>query len=465
MILETVESKGLAHLSYVLGDDDQGVCAVIDPRRDVSIYLDIARHNNCRITHIFETHIHADFVSGARELAAQSGAQIVGGVSDDYAFELHQAHEGETFSLGELTIKVLETPGHTPEHISLLVSGGKGSSNPWAVFTGDTLFAGEVGRPDLLGEGSEQQLARQLFHSLRDKLFNLGDEIEIYPAHGSGSPCGGSIGDRLTSTIGYERLNLPKAQIQDEDEFVDAVLSGLPPAPSYYPRMKKINAQGPAIMGCLLNIAPMDADRFEEAMQDENVQVIDTREIVAFGGAHIAGAMNIALRDEFPVWSGWMLKPEQKILLVLTEESDLDTVQRHLLRIGIEKIGGFLRHGMRGWIEAGKPFQALPQMSVHDLHQRISNDETLHLIDVRQDGEWEAGHIKCAFHCFVPELLKAELPFDRSEPIAVYCGSGYRASIAASVLQGRGFTDVSVIPGSIIAWTGAGYELIIEENK
>lgn len=188
MLLETVESKGLAHLSYVLGDDDQGVCAVIDPRRDVSIYLDIARRNNCRITHIFETHIHADFVSGARELAVQSGAQIVGGVSDDYAFDLHQAREGETFSLGALAVKVLATPGHTPEHISLLVSGGKGAKEAWAVFTGDTLFAGEVGRPDLLGAGSEKELARKLFHSLHEKLFKLGDEVEIYPAHGSGSP-------------------------------------------------------------------------------------------------------------------------------------------------------------------------------------------------------------------------------------------------------------------------------------
>lgn len=465
MLLETIESKGLAHLSYVLGDDDEGVCVVIDPRRDVSIYLDIARQNNCRITHIFETHIHADFVSGARELAAQSGAEIVGGVSDDYAFELHQAHEGETFPLGELTIRVIETPGHTPEHISLLVSGGKGSTKPWAIFTGDTLFAGEVGRPDLLGAGSEQQLARQLFHTLHDKLFTLGDEIEIYPAHGSGSPCGGSIGDRLSSTIGYERLNLPKAQIREEDEFVNAVLSRLPPAPVYYPRMKRINAQGATVLGCLSNIAPLGADRFEETMQEENVQVIDTREIVAFGGAHIAGAMNIALRDEFPVWSGWMLKPEQKLLLVLTDENDLDMVQRHLLRIGIEKIAGFLRQGMRGWIEAGKPFETLPLLSIHDLNHRVNGGETFHLIDVRRDSEWKAGHIKGAVHCSMPQLFDKELPFDRSAPIALYCGSGYRASIAASMLQMRGFTHVSNVPGSIKAWKNARYELIKEESK
>ena len=459
MLLETIESKGLAHLSYVLGDDDAGVCAVIDPRRDVSIYLDIARHNNCRITHIFETHIHADFVSGARELANQTGAQIVGGVSDDYSFDLHQAREGETFELGALTLKVLETPGHTPEHISLLVSGGKGATDAWGIFTGDTLFAGEVGRPDLLGAGSERELAGQLFHTLHDKLFKLGDEVEIYPAHGSGSPCGGSIGDRLTSTIGYERLHLPKAQIRDEDEFIEAVLAGLPPAPTYYPRMKKVNAAGATVLGCLRNIAPLDAAKFAHALHDENVRILDTREIEAFGGAHIPDALNIALRDEFPVWSGWMLRPDEKILLVLADEGDLDTVQRHLLRIGIENIAGFLRNGMRGWLEAGHPFETLPQMGVHDLHARLNDGQELQLLDVRADDEWQSGHIKGAIHRFVPKLAQDDSALQKEAPIVVYCGSGYRASIAASVLQSHGFEQVYNVPGSIKAWKAAGFPL------
>jgi hydroxyacylglutathione hydrolase len=456
MLLETIESKGLAHLSYVLGDDDKGICAVIDPRRDVSVYLDIARRNNCRITHIFETHIHADFVSGAPELAAQTGAQIVGGVSDDYAFDLHQAKAGEEYSCGVLTIRVLHTPGHTPEHISLLVSGGKGSKEAWGVFTGDTLFAGEVGRPDLLGGGSEEKLARQLFHSLHEVLFKLGDEVEIYPAHGSGSPCGGSIGDRLTSTIGYERLHQEKLQIENEDDFVKAVLSDLPPAPTYYPRMKKVNAAGAGVLGCLRNLPPMDANKLEARMQDENALVLDTREIEAFGGAHIKGALNIALRAEFPVWSGWMLEPKQKILLVLDDEADLDIVQRHLLRIGIENVAGFLRHGMRGWLEAGKPFETLPQMSVHELKDRL---DELQVLDVRGEDEWNKGHVKGATHHFLGQLKDEELQFDHETPLAVYCGSGYRASIAASVLQARGFTNVSSVPGSIKAWLAAGYEL------
>jgi hydroxyacylglutathione hydrolase len=210
MFLETVEARGLAHLSYVLGDDSAGVCAVIDPRRDVSVYLDIARKRETRITHILETHIHADFVSGSLELAAQTGAPIYGGANGNHTFAHHPLREGNDLSLGSYCLRALHTPGHTPEHVCFLVSGGRGAQRPWALFSGDTLFAGEVGRPDLLGHGSEDHLARQLYHTLHDKLLKLGDEVEVYPAHGQGSPCGGSIGDRPTSTIGYERLNNPK---------------------------------------------------------------------------------------------------------------------------------------------------------------------------------------------------------------------------------------------------------------
>lgn len=456
MILETIESRGLAHLSYVIGDDEAGVCAVIDPRRDVSVYLDIARRHHCRITHIFETHIHADFVSGARELALQTGAQIVGGVSPEYNFEIHQAQEGETFELGTIALGVLHTPGHTPEHISLTIRGGQGSQEMWGVFTGDTLFAGEIGRPDLLGAEMEAQLAQQMFHSLHEKLFILGDQVEIYPGHGSGSPCGGNIGDRLTSTIGYERLHQEKSQIIDINEFAQALLKDLPPSPTYYPRMKKVNAEGAGIIGCLENVQPLDPQKFAAAMQKADSLIVDTREIEAFGGGHIQGAINIPLRDEFPVWSGWMLRPEQTILLVLDREEDVDLVQRHLLRIGIERIGGFLRRGMRSWFEAAMPFEILPQLSVHELNARRPKFQ---ILDVRAREEWESGHVEGARNIFVPELKECFSQLDREKPLAVYCGSGYRASIAASVLKAEGFENVSSVPGSMRAWRNAGYPL------
>jgi hydroxyacylglutathione hydrolase len=458
MILETIEAKGLAHLSYLIGDDAKGVCAVIDPRRDTGIYLDLARKHNARITHIFETHIHADFVSGSLELAAQTGALLCVGASTEYNF-LHQAlKEGDTVALGSLSLRVFHTPGHTPEHVCFLVSGGKGSNEPWALFSGDTLFSGEVGRPDLLGGGSEEKLACALYHTLHDTLLKLGDEVEVYPAHGQGSPCGGSIGDRNTTTIGYERLHNPKLQNMDEAEFVTCVLSELPPAPYYYPRMKKVNAKGPAVLHCLPHIPPLDSETFQREIKKPGTMVVDTREIEAFGGAHIKGAINIALRDEFPQWAGWMLKPEDRLFLVLTDEGDLDLVERHLLRVDLENIAGFLRHGMRGWLEAGLPFERTSQMSVQELHQKLkAGQKDLQVLDVRRDDEWNAGFIPTAKHVFAPYLPEQLKIVKKSKPVVVYCGSGYRASVAASVLQQQGFADVSNVPGGMAAWKAAGY--------
>ena len=425
MILETIKADGLAHLSYLLGDDDTGVCAVIDPRRDVKIYLDLARQHNARITHILETHIHADFVSGSRELHAETGAPIYVGESDEYGFAHESIRDGDTLALGSLTLKVLHTPGHTPEHVCYLVRGGKGSQEPWALFSGDTLFAGEVGRPDLLGHGSEQELARALYHTLHDKLLKLGDEVEVYPAHGQGSQCGGSIGDRNTSTIGYERLHDPKLKEMTEEAFVKLVLSDLPPAPFYYPRMKKVNAHGAQLLHGRPHVQALDAKTFKEAMQTAGTVVVDTREIEAFGGAHIKGALNIALRDEFPQWAGWMLQPDARILLVLTDEDKLSEVEQHLLRVGYENIAGFLRQGMRGWFEAGMPFERTCEMSVQELHDKLAaGTEALQILDVRRDDEWNEGFIPTAKHLFAPHLSDNLDVIDGKKPVIVYCGSG-----------------------------------------
>lgn len=462
MILETVEAEGLAHLSYLLGDESAGVCAVIDPRRDVEAYLDLSRKNNVRITHILETHIHADFVSGSRELSARTGAPIYAGKADNYGFDPKPLKDGDTLDIGSLSLRVLHTPGHTPEHVCYLVSGGKGSQEPWGLFSGDTLFAGEVGRPDLLGGGSEEKLAAALYHTFHDKLLKVGDEVEVYPAHGQGSPCGGSIGDRNTTTIGYERLHNPKLQPKSEADFIKEVLTDLPPAPFYYPRMKKVNAEGAPVLGCQRILQTLDPQRFAAAMKEPNSVVVDTREIEAFGGAHIPGAISIALRAEFPMWSGWMLKPEQRILLVTQDSADVDTVEQHLIRVGLENLVGFLREGMKGWLEAGLPFETLPQMSVHELHKRVASgkNDGLQVLDVRRDDEWEGGAIPTAKHVYVPYLLerKGALHLEKKKPLVVYCGSGYRASIAASLLQQDGFQEVYNIPGSMAAWKSAGFK-------
>lgn len=461
MFLETIKAEGLAHLSYLLGDESNGVCAVIDPRRDVDVYLEHARRHNVRITHILETHIHADFVSGSLELHAATGAPIFVGETSEYGFEHKALREGDSLSLGSLTIEVLHTPGHTPEHVCYLVSGGKGSVERWALFSGDTLFAGEVGRPDLLGHDRAQELARALYHTLHDKLLKLGDEVEVYPAHGQGSPCGGSIGDRNTSTIGYERLHNPKLQIKDEATFIEAVLSDLPPAPFYYPRMKKVNAQGPALTRCLPRVLPVDARTFHEEMKKPGTVIVDTREIEAFGGGHIAGSLSIALRGEFPQWAGWMLEADARVLLVLSDDDKLDEVERHLLRVGFENIAGYLQQGMRGWFEAGLPFERTYEMSVQELHEKLSTaTNSFQVLDVRRDDEWNEGFISTARHLFAPYLTKHLDVVEKGKPVVVYCGSGYRASVAASVLQQNGFTDVCSVPGSMAAWKAAGYTTV-----
>ena len=463
MLFETIITPGLAHLSYLIGEEG-GDCAVIDPRRDVEVYLDLARENQARITHVAETHIHADFVSGSRELAARTGATICAGTSDDYRFERRPLNEGDTLEAGGLCLCALHTPGHTPEHVSFVVSSAGEAHKPFAVFTGDTLFVGEVGRPDLIGGGTEERLARQLYRSLFEKLLPLGDEVEIYPAHGEGSPCGGNIGDRRTSTIGYERLHNAKLRARSEDEFVQGVLSGLPPAPRYYPRMKRVNAEGPRVLGGLPAVQPVPPHEIRDHCRRDRTLVLDTREIEAFGGAHIEGALSIPLREEFPVWCGWMLEgdPGQEIYLVLEDEAHLGEAVRQLLRVGYENIGGYLQGGMRGWTEAGLPFRALPLLSVHELKARIDRGETAEggwqVLDVRRDDEWEEGFIPTARHIFAASLGGHLDGLDRDRPVATYCGSGYRASIAASVLERNGFRKVYNVPGSMKAWKGAGYE-------
>lgn len=458
MFLESVKSGGLSHLSYLLGDESAGVCAVIDPRRDVEIYLEIAKSRDVRISHILETHVHEDFVSGSRELSALTGATIYAGESDERTFEHEAVKDGDTIRVGNLTLLALHTPGHTPEHVCYRVSGGNGAEAPWGVFTGDTLFCGDIGRTDLLGKEQAESMTRRLHRSLFDKLLPLGAELAIYPAHGKGSPCGGNIGDRLNSTLGYEWRHNPKLQFDDRDEFVRNQLGSLQPAPFYYAHLKQVNSHGPRVLACVPPIPMLDPHVFDVEMGKPDTVVLDTREIEAFGGGHIHGAVNIALRDEFPLWVGWILKPEQRILLVLAEEDDLESVQRRLLSIGFEKIDGYLGKGMRGWFEAGLPFERIAEMSVHTLKGWLDSGRTdLQVLDVRSPGEWSQGHIPGALHLYAPFLPDHLHSFDRTKSIATYCGSGYRASIAASVLKRGGFTDVYNVPGSMKAWKAAGY--------
>jgi hydroxyacylglutathione hydrolase len=459
MILETVFTEGLAQISYLVGCDSAGVAAVIDPRRDADVYLSIAQRVGVRITHILETHIHADFVSGSRELAARTGAEICVGRADNYGFEHRPLEDGDTIPLGAIRLVAMHTPGHTPEHMSFVASSQCSMDRPWAVFTGDTLFVGEVGRPDLLGRGKAVELAGRLHHSLFMKLMALPDDVIIYPGHGEGSPCGGNIGDRRTSTIGYERRNNARLLIKDEDEFTEKLLASMPPAPTYYPRMKKVNAEGPKVLGTLPEPPLLSPHEFAEAICHPDARIIDTRSILGFGGGHIKDAISIELREEFPIWAGWLVDPEKTTLLVLRDRSHLDLVVRHLVRIGCEKIGGYLRD-MRSWQESGLPLEHLRPMYVQELKEALEGGEQIQLVDVRRRDEFSKGHLPGAMHMFVPEIPLRMPDLNPELPIVTYCGTGFRSSIAASILQRLGCKDVRNVPGSFLAWRAAGYEVV-----
>jgi hydroxyacylglutathione hydrolase len=453
---ERIQTDGIAMLSYLVGDDSEGTAAVIDPRPDVDVYLEMARRSRVTITHIFETHIHADFMSGACELADRVGnaricASAEGGA--EYGFDHTPVRDGERFRFGKVELTARHTPGHTPEHLSFEIGEAGGDEPPWAVFSGDSLFVGSAGRPDLLGK-DEEKLSAQLFHTLRDYYLGLPDHTIVMPCHGAGSACGADIADRPVSTIGRERRHNPFLQIEDVDEFTEFVLGGAPPEPTHYKTLKKINAAGPPVIGHLPTVPGLTPEQFKEAVGREGTQLVDTRDMLAFGGAHIGGALNIGARQELSVWAGWMLDHERPILLILESDTDLEEVAALLLRTGFTRFAGRLVGGMRAWCSAGYPIRHLPQMSVHELE---AQRDTVLPLDVRNPDEWEAGHVPGAHHLCLCDLAQnGKVPLDPGRPLAVYCGSGYRASIAASLLIRRGFRDVRNVPGSWGAWQSAG---------
>ncbi|HUE70435.1 MAG TPA: rhodanese-like domain-containing protein [Pirellulaceae bacterium] len=455
MVIETVFAEGVAHLSYLVGDKKTGRAAVIDPRRDVEPYIELSRKHGLAITHVLETHIHADFVSGARELCDRTGTakpylSVEGGAK--YGFDHEPLKDGHAIDLGRVILLAKHTPGHTPEHMSFLAAESDRQDTPFAVFSGDCLFADSVGRPDLLGGDQTDLLARQLFASLRNFYLKLDDGVRVHSAHGAGSPCGADISDRLVSTIGYERQHNKALQITDEKEFVEFTAHTAPPEPRYYKRMKKVNADGPEVLGRLPNCPPLSAREFQKSAAAKGAQIIDARQMLAFGGGHISGALNIGLRAELSIWAGWVLDPERPLFLVLPKDTDLPEVQQLLGRVGYTTFGGFLLNGIEGWVNAGLPLETLPQMTVHEVNE--ARDD-LQVLDVRSPEEWEEGHVPGAVYIFLPEVEKKSSRLAKEKPVAVYCDSGYRASLGASLLRRAGFAEVRNVPGSWKAWTAA----------
>ncbi|WP_099826183.1 MBL fold metallo-hydrolase [Oceaniglobus indicus] len=450
-------ADGVAECSYLLGDDSAHTCAVVDPRPDVDIYLETARRFGLAITHVFETHIHADFLSGARELVDRLGGQARLHVSAEagaqYGFDHEPVRDGDEFTFGDMRMKARFTPGHTPEHMSYLLFDAD-TETPWGVLSGDAFFVDSVGRPDLLGKDETEELAEQLFHTVQDVFMALPDDVIIYPCHGAGSACGPDIGDRMSSTIGYERRFNSYAQINDPETFKQAILGDAPPVPTHYPRTKKVNAAGPEVLRNLPRIPPLTVAQFGKAAEAD-AQLLDVRDMLDFGAGHVGGSINIGARPELSVWAGWLLDPDKPIYLVLHDDRDLPDVLRLLWRTGFTDFGGYLAGGMAAWREAGQEFAQIPQISVHDLKR--AGD--LQPLDVRKPAEWKDGHVPHARHAFLGELRNRMTDLERSAPYATYCASGFRASIAASLLKKNGFDRVHNVPGSWKAWQAANYEV------
>ncbi|SMP72472.1 hydroxyacylglutathione hydrolase [Neorhodopirellula lusitana] len=465
-VLETFLTEGIAQLSYLLGDTASGRAAVIDPRTDVEVYERLARKHGVSITHVFETHIHADFVSGSRSLAERVGTATIylSGEQAAYEFTAESVADGQTFDFGSFSLVARHTPGHTPEHLSYVLNEAKHPDQPWAVFTGDSLFVGSAGRPDLLGSGQAVELAKSLYDTLYDFYLKLEDYVTVFPGHGAGSACGADIGDRLTSTIGYERRTNKFLSFPGFDAFRQFVIDDAPPVPWHYPELKKVNAAGPAIMERMPTIPALPPHEFRNVSRESGVTTIDTRSMTSFGGGHVPGAINIGDRPEMSAWVGQMFDLDQRLLLVVDDDTDVEQIQRLVVRSGHTEFAGYLAGGMKAWEMAGMPMGRLEQIPVHELREYQNTGTGPTILDVRSPDEWEAGHVPGADHHFVADMRDRILGLDKEQHYATYCASGYRASIASSLMKSRGFQYVSNVPGSWSAWTAEGYPVDSEKE-
>ncbi|MGB8014194.1 MAG: FAD/NAD(P)-binding protein [Terriglobales bacterium] len=452
----------LAHASYMLASGGEAV--VVDPQRDVDIYLKAAEQHGVKIRHIFETHLHADFVSGHKELAARTGAKVYIGPNGGATLSHVEVRDGFDLRLGSVLIKVLETPGHTPESICLVVTDENKSTDPWAVLTGDALFIGDVGRPDLSKTHTPAVLAGMLYDSLRNKLLKLPDDVLVYPAHGAGSLCGKKMRAERSSTIGTERLTNYALQIQSKEEFIQQLTANLPPRPEYFPQDAQINRTGAPALSELPELTPISAEELKSLL-DAGVIALDVRPGDDFASGHVPGSIGIPLSGEFASWAGIVLGLSSQPVLIAASEEQMKEARTRLARVGIDDARGYLRDGIVGWTKAGLPLAEIPQVNPRLLSELLRKDKT-QVLDVRRKPEWEAGHIEGATWLALDDL-KTSLPtmlptIDRKAPIAVICKGGYRSLIASSLLQRAGFENVTNVTGGFVGWEKAKLPVVGE---
>ena len=445
----------LAQASYVIGSN--GEAAVVDPRRDVDEYLEEAAKEGLTIRHVIETHLHADFVSGHRELASRTGARIYFGARAGAAFDHVPVEDGDEIRVGDVRLRFLETPGHTPESISILAFDPEHSSDePWAVLTGDTLFIGDVGRPDLAAgtSGTAEDLAGMLYDSLHGKLLTLPDSVLVYPGHGAGSLCGKNISSETSSTIGEQRRFNYALRAMPREEFVKMMTTDLPEAPSYFSRDVAMNRAGATAIESLAPLAALSPSEVG-AETAAGAILLDTRPSAAFGAAHLPDSVQIGLSGQFASWAGTLLSPATELVIVAESEETARQARLRLARVGLENVVGYLDGGIAAWAKEGRPLAWTEQIPVDELKERIESGSAGQLLDIRRPGEWNGGHISQARHIPLHELVARAGELDRTAPVTIICASGFRSSIATSLLQRMRFTHATNVVGGMNAWLAA----------
>ena len=442
--------EGLAQASFFLACPRAKEAIVIDPRRDVDAYVELARTHGLRIVHTIETHIHADFACGSRELLSV-GARPLAGPGANLRYTHHEVQDGERVRVGDLSIQFMHTPGHTPEHISILTNQ---PDQPTRIFTGDTLFAGAVGRPDLLGEELTRRLAGQLYDSLFGKLLTLDDGIEVHPGHGAGSLCGAGISDAPFSTIGQERRFNKMLQHTDREAFVAAVLADLPETPPYFPRMKKLNQEGPPLLGMVNGYrgpAAISASATVAAIKN-GATLLDMRAATTFAERYPLGALNLPYGKKLGYWAGFVLPADARVVLLAADEREAADAARQLFRIGVSRIDGYLAGGMAAWDAAGLPTGRFATMDAEALHGRVAGGHAPLVVDVRNHKEWNDGHLDGAVHIPLGELAARARELPRDREVATMCEAGYRSALAASVLARAGVDRLTNVTDGMSAW-------------
>jgi hydroxyacylglutathione hydrolase len=446
MNIEQFVVEGLGHQSYCILDTESRTAAIVDPRRDVDVYLQAAQHAQVRITHILETHIHNDYITGSRELVARTGATIFASAIDPLHYAHQPVREGDHFTVGSLSFTVLATPGHTPEHVSYLLHEPRKEA-PTALFSGGSLLAANAGRTDLLGKEMMLTLTRQQYHTLRRLLETLPGQVRVYPTHGAGSFCMSTGSDSARSTtIAQERLVNPAAVAKDEDEFIQRQMAGYSEYPTYYRYMGPTNKEGPTVLGALPTPPPFSPQEVQERMHG-GMPLVDGRRRDAFAREHVPGSLNIELDGSFATYVGWTLPFNVPLMILIEDEDGRREAVVQLIRIGYERVEGYADGGISAWKAAALPTSQFASMDLETFYGRWSRGEPFVVLDVRRSDEWREGHIPGALHIHVGDLAQRMHELPKHPPIMTICRSGHRAEIAASMIAATGREVIAVRDG------------------